>query len=147
MASVRVLDGEADLSDAFDVRRTVFVEEQGVDADIEYDGHDDDATHVVAYDDGEAVGTARLRAADETTGKVERVSVLAAYREAGVGQSLMAAIEEQARQRGFDRLKLHSQTTAAGFYESVGYDRYGEEFEEAGMPHVAMEKRLHDGGE
>ena len=142
MVSISVVDGEGDLTDAFAVRQTVFVDEQGVDEAIEYDDNDGDATHVVAYDDGEAIGTARLRATEGATGKVERVSVLAAYREQGIGQLLMDAIEEQAREAGFERLKLHAQTRAAGFYETVGYERYGEEFEEAGIPHVAMEKEL-----
>jgi predicted GNAT family N-acyltransferase len=142
MVSISVVDGGADLTDAFAVRQTVFVDEQGVDEAIEYDDNDDDATHVVAYDDGEAIGTARLRAADETTGKVERVSVLAEYRGEGVGRLLMDAVEKQARAAEFERLKLHAQTRAAGFYETVGYERYGEKFEEAGIPHVAMEKEL-----
>jgi len=142
MTSVEVRDGEDDLTDAFAVRETVFVDEQGVDEDIEYDDNDSEATHVVAYDDDEAIGTARLRATDEMTGKVERVSVLAEYRGEGIGRLLMDTVEEQARESGFERLKLHSQTRAAGFYETVGYERYGEEFEEAGIPHIAMEKRL-----
>jgi len=89
------------------------------------------------------VGAARLRPKDPdaaAVGKVERVAVLAAAREAGVGRALMDALEAHGRERGFDRFLLHSQTHAAGFYASLGYERRGDEFEEAGIPHVEMTK-------
>ncbi|OVE83959.1 GNAT family N-acetyltransferase [Natronolimnobius baerhuensis] len=153
MTDVRVVgvDEPATRADAFDVRQTVFVEEQGVDEDLEYDAHDEpdaSADHFVAYDGegegttGEPVGAARLREYDSGIGKVERVAVLESHREAGVGRALMAAVETQARERGFESLKLHSQTRAAPFYDRLGYDRHGEKFEEAGIPHVEMRKSL-----
>ncbi|WP_339104882.1 GNAT family N-acetyltransferase [Haloterrigena salinisoli] len=142
MVEVRVADTERAREDAFAVRRTVFVEEQGVDEELEYDEHDATATHFAAYDGDEPVGAARLRAYEDGVGKVERVAVLESHREAGVGRAVMAALEEQAQREGLESLKLHAQTRAAGFYRSLGYERYGEEFEEAGIPHVAMRKSL-----
>lgn len=139
---VHVADTDAAREDAFAVRETVFVVEQGVDPDIEYDEHDETATHIVAYDGDEPVGAARLREYDPGVGKVERVAVLASHRENGVGTALMDALEDEARELGLESLKLHSQTRAAGFYRSQGYERYGDEFEEAGIPHVEMRKRL-----
>ncbi len=145
MAVVRVTD-EQRLEDAFSVRQTVFVEEQGVDEEIEYDEHEDDAAHFTAYEDdpdtGDPIGAARLREPDEGVGKVERVAVLESHRENGIGRELMDALEAEAVSDGLETLKLHAQTRAAGFYRELGYEQYGEEFEEAGIPHVAMKKSL-----
>ncbi|NUB90672.1 GNAT family N-acetyltransferase [Haloterrigena sp. SYSU A558-1] len=139
---VRVADTERTREDAFTVRQTVFVEEQGVDEELEYDEHDETATHFVAYDGDEPVGAARLREYADGVGKIERVAVLESRREDGVGRAVMTAVEDRARADGLESLKLHSQTRAAGFYRSLGYERYGEEFEEAGIPHVEMRKSL-----
>ena len=145
MAVLRVND-ERRLEDAFGVRQTVFVEEQGVDEEIEYDEHEDAAVHFVAYEDdleaGEPIGAARLREPNEGVGKVERVAVLESHRENGVGRELMDALEAEADSDGLETLELHAQTRAAGFYRGLGYEQYGEEFEEAGIPHVAMKKSL-----
>ena len=150
MADVRVVQTDEQRRDAFAVRHAVFVEEQGVPEELELDEHDDAATHFVAYDEGEAVGAARLRryggdsdtADAPPTAKVERVAVLEARRGEGWGRRLMDCLEATARERGYDRLTMHSQTHAAGFYEQLGYERHGAEFEEAGIPHVEMRKRL-----
>ncbi len=142
MAEVRVVETDRERMDAFDVRRAVFVEEQGVDEDIEYDEHENSATHFVAYEDEKPVGAARLREPEDGLGKVERVAVLAMHRANGVGGALMDAVERSAQAVGMTKLTLHSQTRAAAFYEHLGYDRYGEVFEEAGIPHVKMEKSI-----
>ena len=139
---IHVADTEQLQEDAFAVRRTVFVEEQGVDEEIEYDDHDRNATHFVAYDGDEPIGAARLREYADGVGKVERVAVLESRREEGIGHAVMNALEDEARAQGLESLKLHSQTHAAGFYRRLGYERRGEEFEEAGIPHVEMRKSL-----
>ena len=138
----RVGDG-AVLSDAHAVRRAVFIDEQGVPEDIEMDGADDEATHVVAYDPegGHAVGTARLRSVDGTA-KVERVAVQADHRGRGLGTRLMERVEDAARDDAHAEVHLHAQTSVESFYRSLGYETVGEEFEEAGIPHVEMVKRL-----
>jgi len=152
---VFVADTDAERDDAFAVRRSVFVDEQGVDAEIEYDEYDDpdaDAVHFVAYAEGEPIGAARLRPTDGgkptagstegRAGKVERVAVAADRRGEGWGRRLMDAVEARAREADFDRLTLHAQTHVREFYERLAYDVHGEEFEEAGIPHVAMDKEL-----
>lgn len=173
MTDVRVTTADAagEREDAFAVRRVVFVDEQDVDERLEWDDWDDDAatTHVVAYaievdavdaedvgDEGAdpdvvdhelPVGAARLRPKDPeaaTVGKVERVAVLESYRGTGVGRALMDALEDVGRERGFESFLLHSQTQAAGFYERLGYERFGDEFDEAGIPHVKMRKDATD---
>ncbi|WP_222920081.1 GNAT family N-acetyltransferase [Natrinema sp. SYSU A 869] len=142
MVEVRVADTERAREDAFAVRRTVFVEEQGVDEELEYDDHDETAVHFVAYDDREPIGAARLREYEAGGGKVERVAALESRRAEGVGRALMEALERRAIDSGFAALKLHAQTRAADFYRSLGYERRGTEFEEAGIPHVEMRKSL-----
>jgi predicted GNAT family N-acyltransferase len=153
---VFVVETDAQRRDAFSVRRTVFVDEQGVDEAIEYDEYDDpgaEATHFVAYDDGEPVGAARLRPAasdahgdggESDTAKAERVAVAAERRDEGWGRRIMRAVEDHARTEGFDRLALHAQTRVRAFYDKLGYEAHGAEFEEAGIPHVAMETALPD---
>ncbi|QFU81655.1 GNAT family N-acetyltransferase [Natronorubrum aibiense] len=142
MAEVHVVDSEREREDAFAVRQTVFVEEQGVDEALEYDEYEDEAIHFVAYDGDEPIGAARLREPEPGLGKVERVAVLESRRESGVGRDLMLAVEDRALEQGLSSLKLHSQTRAAEFYRGLGYDRYGEEFIEADIPHVKMRKSL-----
>lgn len=142
MAAIEVVDDGDSLDDALDVRRAVFVEEQGVPADREIDEYEDVAVHLIARHDGAAVGTARLRALDDGTGKVERVAVRQSHRGDGWGRRLMHRVEHLARERGFDSLALHGQTAVEGFYESLGYRTTSDVFEEAGIPHVEMEKSL-----
>jgi len=155
MVTVEVVDDGAGFEDALAVRRRVFVDGQGVDPDLEVDDHEDEATHFVAYEGGEPVGVARLREYDpgeyegpasreydEPVAKIERMAVIEAHRGEGVGRRVLEAVEAHAREEGFEQARLHGQIRSAGFYETLGYERVGEEFEEAGIPHVAMEKAL-----
>lgn len=139
---IRRLAGDDDLSDAFDVRQDVFVDEQNVSADEEWDGRDEDAAHVVAYENDYPVGTARLRTPDDDVAKIERVAVRKPYREDGIGRLLMDALEADARERGCSQILLHAQTAVETFYEKRGYERTSDVFDEAGIPHVKMRKRL-----
>ena len=124
------------------VRRAVFIEEQGVSEAEEMDGKDEEALHVVATDGDDPVGTARVRFTDETTAKVERVAVCRSHRGEGIGRRVMDVAESQAVKRGADTAKLHSQVRVRAFYESLGYEATGDQFDEAGIPHVAMVKDL-----
>ena len=140
---VRVTQVDEDgVEDAFDVRRDVFIEEQGVSEDEEMDGRDDDAAQFVAYDDRYPVGTARVRTPEDDVGKVERVAVRETYRRRGVGKALMERVEAWADDHGFETLKLHAQTHVEGFYADLGYETTSDVFEEAGIDHVAMRKEL-----
>ncbi|MFP8952050.1 GNAT family N-acetyltransferase [Natrialbaceae archaeon A-arb3/5] len=142
MVDVHAVTDEQERADALDVRHDVFVEEQGVDEDLEYDEHEDEAVHFVAYDGNEAVGAARLREYEDDVGKIERVAVLEPRRGDGIGRELIRTVEERARTLGFGTLLLHSQTRADDFYRQLGYERYGETFEKAGISHVEMRKSL-----
>jgi predicted GNAT family N-acyltransferase len=121
------------------VREAVFVGEQGVPLEVEMDGLDAGCVHVVAVaSDGRAVGTARL-AAD---GKIGRMAVLGDWRGRGVGSALVGALVDIAVGQGLSLVRLAAQTHAVGFYERHGFRAEGEVFEEAGIPHRRMFRRV-----
>ncbi|KUL25290.1 GNAT family N-acetyltransferase [Streptomyces regalis] len=136
----------------FTVRKEVFVGEQGVPEDLEYDAYDTVAVHVLAVRaDGVPLGTGRLLYGEAAAAKVDgdpsvgslgRLAVTKAARGLGVGAALVRAIEEAARARGLAAVNLHAQTHALGFYERLGYVAYGPEFPDAGIPHRAMRRVL-----
>jgi len=135
--------GDASLADAFAVRRAVFIEEQDVDEAEEMDGRDDTAVHYVVYDGpSRPVGTARLRPPDGDVAKPERVAVRRSHRGEGLGHGLMDRIEAEARGQGCTLSRLHAQTSVVPFYEQRGYEVTSDEFVEADIPHVEMEKDL-----
>jgi predicted GNAT family N-acyltransferase len=136
---VRVARPE-ELAQCRDIRREVFVDEQDVPLDEEMDAHDANSTHFLALLDGEPVGTARLRTLGDGTPKAERVAVRAAHRKTGIGRGLMPALEDAARAKG--HLVLNAQVPVIPFYERLGYKTEGPVFDEAGIPHRAMRKRL-----
>jgi predicted GNAT family N-acyltransferase len=128
-----------ELAECRDIRREVFVDEQGVPLDEEMDTYDATATHFLAILDGDPVGTARLRSLADGTPKAERVAVRAAWRRHGVGRALMRALEDAA---GAPEIVLHAQLPVLAFYEALGYRAEGPVFDEAGIPHRAMRKTL-----
>ncbi|MGW2822641.1 GNAT family N-acetyltransferase [Streptomyces sp. NPDC001443] len=149
---VRVAEDAADREACFTVRKEVFVREQGVPEDIEYDAYDAVALHVLAIRaDGVPLGTGRLlygeeaaakTGGDPSVGSLGRLAVAQAARGLGVGAALVRGIEEAARARGLAAVDLHAQTHALGFYERLGYEAYGPEFPDAGIPHRAMRRAL-----
>lgn len=127
-----------DLATCHALRRIVFIEEQGVPADLEVDGRDAEALHLLARRDGRAVGAARLLVIGETA-KIGRVCVLADQRGLGVGVALIQAALDVARGLpGVTRAKLGSQTHAIRFYEKLGFVAHGPEYLDAGIPHRDM---------
>ena len=128
------------------LRRAVFIDEQSVPEDLELDGHDDDALHILVTDDdtgiGPATGTARLRAIDDDTAKAQRVAVAADRRGQGVGRVVMEFLHDEARGRGHRRVRLSSQVSAIPFYERLGYVAEGPVYDDAGIPHRDMELAL-----
>ncbi|MFD7454059.1 GNAT family N-acetyltransferase [Kitasatospora sp. NPDC059827] len=147
---VRVAEGEADLELVRAIRREVFVVEQNVPEELEYDAYDATSVHVLAVGaDGAGLGTGRLIFGDEAlelTGGVEgrvllgRLAVVAAARGTGLGADLVRAIEAAGRERGAVEVELHAQVQALGFYERLGYAAEGPVYEDAGIPHRTMTK-------
>jgi predicted GNAT family N-acyltransferase len=121
------------------VRWKVFVEEQHVPEELEWDEEDARSRHVLALAaDGAPVGTGRLL----PDGHIGRMAVLAAWRNRGVGSALLKLLLRLARESGHTAVRLHAQTHAAGFYAKHGFEVDGAEFMEAGIPHVLMARTL-----
>ncbi|WP_227395739.1 GNAT family N-acetyltransferase [Jeotgalibacillus aurantiacus] len=138
---VKVAETEQEKQHAFAVRKKVFVEEQQVPEEEEIDQFDQTATHFVLYDENLPAGAGRFRVKDGK-GKIERVCILSEYRGKNAGVIVMNAMELYARERTVLSLILNAQTHAVGFYEKLGYSVTSEEFLDAGIPHVSMEKSL-----
>jgi len=138
MLELKWFFGDKGLDDAYAIRREVFVQEQNVSEADEYDGTDGACTHLVLYEDGIPIATGRIM----ITGNdyvIGRVAVLKAHRGKQLGFGIMQTLIEACCVMGSERQILHAQTHARGFYEKLGFAAYGEEFEEAGIPHIAME--------
>lgn len=129
---------EVDFAERLDairsVRFAVFVEEQGVPAEIEMDEWDACSRHVLASKAGLALGTGRLL----PDGHIGRLAVLPSYRGQGVGIRIMEELMRLGREAGLRSFVLSAQVQAAPFYEGLGFVRRGPVFEEAGIPHVEM---------
>ncbi len=140
---------EGDLFQALAIREVVFIEEQHVPEGIERDAEDARAFHVLAMQGGHAIGTGRLVILPQPppgeSGKwaqVGRMAVLQSHRKSGVGSKLLQTLEAEAQRRQVSGLILHAQVYALEFYKKHGYEPVGGEFEEAGMPHLQMHKKL-----
>lgn len=127
-----------DLEPCFALRRRVFIEEQNVPEEEEWDALDAVAIHLLMTHEGRPVGTARL-IIDGETGKIGRVCVLSDMRGTGAGAALMRfAIGHLAARGDLTKLKLSAQTYAIGFYEKLGFSAYGPEYDDAGIAHRDM---------
>jgi predicted GNAT family N-acyltransferase len=124
------------------IRRSVFQEEQGVDPALEFDGLDEIATHLLAYLDERPVGTARLRYLDQQTAKIERLAVLSTARGLGIGKKLMGKALDVAEENNTQDVVVNAQEYVKALYQQLGFEQVGERFEEAGIPHIKMIKRL-----
>jgi len=138
MITMKWFFGAEGLEDAHNIRRSVFIEEQGLTEAEEYDNTDYACTHLVAYENATPIATGRIMLYGEDY-IIGRVAVLKAHRGRQLGIGIMQALIEACLQMGGQRQILHAQTHARGFYEKLGFKAYGEEFEEAGIPHIAME--------
>ena len=138
---VREARTESELAAALELRARVFCEEQGVSFEADQDGRDPEATHIVAVDDGEVIGTCRLL----FRGPVARLGRLAVEQERrgeSVAEQILSEADRIATKAGSESIALHAQTYAQALYERAGYEEYGPTFVEEGIEHVAMEKRL-----
>ena len=126
------------------VREAVFIREQGVPVELEWDEFDADCIHLIAVDAAEnAIGTARLLQQGENGG-IGRMAVLKEWRGKGVGDALMRHLLKEAAALEIQQLTLNAQAYAVGFYARFGFAAMGNQFLEAGIPHVKMALRLAD---
>lgn len=128
-----------DINPLREVRTEVFIEEQNVPPEEEWDGLDDQCLHVLAMDEDEQpIGTGRLL----PDGKIGRMAVVKEWRGKGVGAAILELLMNEARDRGHAQVKLAAQTHAIPFYEKFGFEAYGDEFPDAGIPHYWMKADL-----
>ena len=120
------------------IRYSVFVTEQHIDKDIEFDGNDKDAIHVLLVKNEKFVGTGRMLA----DGHIGRLAVYKEYRGQGLGADVVMALVGEAKKLGLQRVYLGAQLYAVEFYKKLGFSEFGESFMEAGIEHIHMEKVL-----
>jgi len=137
-ATVRVGNWEALGEDAGIVRRAVFVAEQGIPADLEWDEWDERSVHAVLYRNGQPVATGRLL----PDAHIGRMAVLRAWRRQGLGALVLQRLVEEAARRGEAEVELSAQSYVCDFYAAHGFEAFGEEFLDVGIPHRKMRRRL-----
>ncbi len=134
----KLVASDTELQGAFEVRRLVFVQEQGVTEALEYDGLDDEALHVIARDEDIVVGTARVRFPTRNQAKIERMAVLEPFRRKGIASAILSFVKQELRNRGIEHAVLHAQTTVTGLYKLHGFQETGSPFREDGIEHIEM---------
>ena len=141
MLQIKTGDWAALGADAGKVRTAVFVEEQGIPMEMEWDEADNTAVHAVAYNGlGQGIATGRLVRQGEGVAKIGRMAVHRALRGSRVGGEILHTLMGVARQRGDSEVMLYAQRSAEGFYQRLGFAPRGEPFEEVGIPHIEMVK-------
>ncbi|WP_122035368.1 GNAT family N-acetyltransferase [Aliivibrio sp. EL58] len=119
-----------------EVRDIVFIQEQSIDPDIEFDGLDESAVHAIVYSNAQPVGTGRIL----DDGHIGRIAILKAFRGQGLGSKIVLSLIDEATNKGYPRVYLGSQKHAIDFYTKLGFEPFGDEFMEAEIPHLSMEK-------
>ncbi|WP_299943485.1 GNAT family N-acetyltransferase [uncultured Microbulbifer sp.] len=137
-AVIRTANWHSERSAIRSIRDAVFVREQKVPADLEWDTLEESARHFLVFKDGEAIGTGRLTA----DGKIGRLALIKSARGLGYGAKLLETICEHAQTLGHQRVYLHAQQQAQGFYSRVGFVVKGDIFSEANIPHIRMVRDL-----
>lgn len=130
--------------DAVRIRQLVFVKGQGVPMSLEIDENEAYCLHFVLYGEkGQVAATCRiLPNKDHSEATLQRMAVLPAYQGQNLGKLLLEDVIQFCQKQGFKRMVLHAQLTAKGLYDKLGFTCFGEEFEEAGIMHISMEKSL-----
>jgi predicted GNAT family N-acyltransferase len=141
MVEVRLAENEADRRTCLRLRWTVFVEEQNVPPSLEVDEHDAaGAIHALALLDRVPAGAGRFVFVDPGLVRIGRMAVVDDARGKGVGTALLQFLETEARRRGATRFTLNAQVSARRFYERAGYRAVGAVFDDAGIPHIRMDR-------
>lgn len=141
MIHTKWFDGNGDLTDAHYIRTVVFVDEQGISLEEEFDGTDACAIHLVAYEDGAPVATGRILKADGQL-IIGRIATVKEHRKKGYGDLIVRMLIRKAFSMGEQTQHIHAQKAAQGFYEKLGFVAYGDVYDEAGIEHISM---VHEG--
>jgi predicted GNAT family N-acyltransferase len=141
-ATLTIVSTRAQREDAFAVRIAVFVDEQQIPREEELDEFDAAAIHCVGYIDGAPVAAGRLVVSPDGYGKIGRMAVLKQHRGTGLGAAVLDALEREGATRGLREFRLSAQLSARGFYDRAGYAADGDVYDEVGILHIAMLKRV-----
>ncbi len=135
---IRIADWNNDNKMLATIRRQVFIDEQNVPEELEWDKDDNTSTHFIASIDNKPIATARLTA----NGQIGRMAVLAEYRNQGVGKKLLHFVLQHVASISLKQVFLHAQITAIPFYEKQGFTAFGHIFYEANIPHREMSLKI-----
>lgn len=137
MPEIKILHGNEDLSDAYKIRKIVFIDEQKVPPELEWDEMDQIATHFILYFNDTPIGTARTFEQDGIW-YIGRMAVLKEHRNQGYGGLIMENVLNYLKTKNPGKIIIHAQTTVLGFYKKFGFTEFGDEFLDAGIKHKAM---------
>jgi len=138
MIHIQEVKNPEELEQAFAIRKKVFVEEQNVPLEEEYDEFEKECLHILAYCKGIPTGTARMRFTKEGI-KLERFSVLKEYRRIGVGTALVKKLLTECKNQNKSKVYLYAQVSAVQFYEKFHFEKEGDIFLDAGIDHIKMQ--------
>lgn len=138
---IKWLRGTEDLNEACRIRQRVFVIEQNVPEEEEWDKYDESAHHIVIFKESKAVGTGRLANIDGQF-ILGRIAVLKEYRGSDIGRIIVENLLKKAKENGAQEVYIHAQIQVVGFYEKLGFKSFGDTFLEAGIKHIGMMAKL-----
>jgi len=140
--SYKLVTGDVDLPEAFEVRRQVFVREQDISENLVFDGHDRGALHMVVKDGQRVIGTARIQFLTDNQAKLERMAILEHYRRKGIGKEMLLFLDTVWKDKQVQQVTIHAQLEVVPFYKLCGFDELGLPFHEAGIKHIKMRKQV-----
>jgi predicted GNAT family N-acyltransferase len=140
--SYKLVTSDVELQEAFEVRRQVFVREQGISEALVFDGHDREALHMVVKDGKRVIGSARVQFLTDNQAKLERMAILKRYRRQGIGKEMLLFLDAVWKNKQVQQVIIHAQFEVVPFYKLCGFDESGLPFREAGIKHIKMCKRL-----
>ncbi len=138
----KLVASDSELREAFEVRKKVFVEEQGIAEYLEFDGNDRQALHMVVMDGERVIGTARVLFMATNQAKLERMAILKPFRRKGIGRRLIYYLNEELSKRQVEQVVLHAQYSVVAFYKSCGFEESDSPFWEVGIKHIKMQRQL-----
>ncbi len=137
--TVRIVDWSSNMRALQEIRKVVFVDEQSVPEELEWDDNDPGFIHALAFNaDNNPIATGRLL----PTGKIGRMAVLKVWRGHGVGSAILTMLTDEAIRSGIRQITLDAQVDAIGFYRKHGYETFGKNFMDAGIEHIKMRRTI-----
>jgi len=138
----KLVTSDVELPEALEVRRQVFVREQGISEYLVFDVHDKESLHVLVKDRESVIGTARIQFLADNQAKLERMAVLKRYRHKGIGREMLRFLDTIWKNKNVQQVIIHAQFEVVPFYKSCGFNELGSPFQEAGIKHIKMQKQV-----